>query len=139
MGIRREQIHQSIRLPIRQRAQEHRIDQAEDRSACPDTQGKRAYRRDGETRASPQRPYAILRVLHKGFNPWQAAPFPLCLLRLLHAPKLEKSLAPRFLRRKTGADACVGMQRDVGFQLGRKLVLSLAAAKDAQHAKTEST
>ena len=131
-GIRGEQIHQSIRVPIRQRSQKNRIHQAEDGSACADAQSQRTYRGDGKTRAAAQRAQAILSVLPKGIKPWQAAAFPLRLLRLLHAAKVDESLAARFPRTKAGADARVRVERDMGFKLGREVVFGTAAAEQAQ-------
>jgi hypothetical protein len=73
-----------------------------------------------------------LSVLPKGINPWQAAAFPLRLLRLLHAAKVDESMAARFLRTKAGADTRVRVKRNVGLKLGREFVFSAATAEQAQ-------
>ena len=61
------------------------------------------------------------------------------LLGLLHAAETDEGLAAGFLRRKTGADTGVGMERDVGFEFGGEVVVGTAAAEEAQQAKTEGS
>ena len=61
------------------------------------------------------------------------------LLRLLHPAKVDESLAAGLLRRKAGVDTRVCMERNVGFELGSKVVVGTAAAEKTQQAKTEGS
>src|SRR5579863_7502810 len=52
---------------------------------------------------------------------------------------MNESLTAGFLGRKAGADTRIRVHRDMGFQFGGEVVVSTAAAEEAQQAKTESS
>ena len=45
------------------------------------------------------------------------------------AAEMQEGLAPRFLGSQPGADAVVGMERDVRFEFGREVVIRTAAVE----------
>ena len=57
--------YQPIRLLVRKRLQDNRVDDGEDRGVRADTESESQHRRDRERRRPPQRAHAELHVLHE--------------------------------------------------------------------------
>jgi hypothetical protein len=58
-----DQLHQRLRLAIRQRPQQYGVDHAEDRRVGADSEGERDERRTGEARRSAKRSQPIAQIL----------------------------------------------------------------------------
>jgi hypothetical protein len=61
-------------------------------------------------------------VLHQAFKPWQRAPFPVPLARLLHAAQADECLPARFFRTQAGTHSFVGVQCDMALNFSGEFV-----------------
>ena len=66
--VRFPEHHQPVGLLVRQRPQDHAIDDAEDRGGRPDPEREREHRRNREARGAQQVPDAEAQVLEEVFH-----------------------------------------------------------------------
>src|SRR5882672_2682697 len=93
--VRRANDYQPLRFGIRQRPEQHRIDDTENRSVGADSQRQRQYRNQCEARILRQHSCAVAQVLPYVFEPSHTASVAAPLLRLLHPSENFVSRGPR--------------------------------------------
>ena len=98
-----EDLDQAVRCGVRQRAQQHRVHEAEDRRRRADRQGERRDRDGGETRRLGKEAHGVPQILQQGFDRRQSLFGSIVLAERLQGAKLQHSLAARLRWRHAGA------------------------------------
>jgi hypothetical protein len=98
------------RIPERQRAEDHRIHQAEDRRVGPDSQGERQDGHRGESQCLSHRSDGVADVLPKLVDEAQPPRLPAFFHHALHTAELETRAPRRFCRRDASAHEVAGVR-----------------------------
>jgi hypothetical protein len=110
-------IRQSLRLSIRQRTNQHRINQTEDRRTRADSERKRKHRHHRKRTLPPQRPQTIAKVLSQIVEPRHPARLIALLHSFGHAAEHSFGLGLRSLRRHPLGDILLRLPLQVKLQL----------------------
>jgi hypothetical protein len=114
-----------IRVGVGQRPQQHGAEQAEDRGIRADAETERENRDARERRVPAQHARADAQVLHEMVERGESRAVPVVLPDLREAAEPDERLAPRLVRRHSGAQVVV----DVHVQVALKLRVELGLVR----------
>ena len=106
--------------------EQNRVDPGESGGGGADADGKRQHGHGRECGIAGHHAQAVAEVVEQIFQPEEGAALAMGLAGLLGAPKVDEGLAASFLGREPGTDAGLGIEGDVGFQLGGEVALHAA-------------
>jgi hypothetical protein len=124
--LRLPQVHNAVGFGIRERAQEHAVDDAENRRVGADADRQREDRHRGEAGMTAQRAQAVADVAREMLDGAGAELVPRSLAHLLYPAEPDHRLPPRFVRRHAGAAVLLGLLLDVEADLVVEPVLDPA-------------
>src|SRR5262249_38537184 len=117
--------HQPLRLPVWQRTQQQRIDDAENRGVRANAQRQRQDRNRREAEILQQHSRAVAQVLPDVFNPPHTTGVTAPLLRLFHSAESLESRIPRLFRAHSQADILLNLLIQVAPQFIVQFTLDL--------------
>ena len=118
----------------RQRFQQHRVDDAEDRSVGPDAERKHDDRRRAEAGMLQHHAYAVAQVLEQVFDVAEGEDIATLFLDHLRAPQTGERHAARLFRRHAPADVLLDIQLQVRLQFRVELALDALATEQIHQA-----
>jgi hypothetical protein len=137
--VRREQLHQTIGVRIRQRPQQQGTDHAEDGGRGTDAEGEREHGDDREAGRTPERPDTMRHISPGVVDPGERACVAMQVLRLCdaahRAPRGETSL----VRTQAAAAVLVLEKGEVRGDFSRDLGVGALTAKDVQDSTQDAT
>jgi hypothetical protein len=123
---------EAIGVRVRQRPQQHVIDDTERRGRRADAEREREDDREARSSRSPQQAKAVPGVAEEVREPSRRRRVAGGFLDRLEAAGLDERGAPRLLRRPALRDLLVGELVDIGADLGVQFALGAAAAERAR-------
>ena len=100
-------------IRIRQRTQQHRVDEAEDRGVCADAERQREHGDHREARALAKRAQGVSCVLERALDQADAARVPALLTALIEAAELTERREARVLGRHAGGEVDLDLTVEV--------------------------
>jgi hypothetical protein len=106
------------------------VDQLHDRGVCPDPERQRDQGNRRESRAAPEQPSAVPKILNHVVDDADAARIPAFLLRLLDAAEPAQRRAARLIRRHAAGDIRLGLPGEVILDLVVEIAVDAAAPEE---------
>ena len=131
--------HQPVRLSIRQRPEQQRVDDAEHDSVGPDADGQRQEDYGGESRAAPHEPYGESKVLQRRLEDRDPTTISIGALHLLDASQLDQGVSAGFHGAHPESTVVVDVHLQVKSELVVQLAIQMAAVEKAPHAGEEGS
>ena len=122
-NLRAPYVHQTVRLRIGQRPQEHRIDQAEDDGVGSQAQRERSHRSHRKPGVAAQIAYAQDDIAPKAVHRGKAKLLVVLFPPQRHAAHLQPRQSPCLIWRHTSAHVLLGRQVQMTFKLPREFAV----------------
>ena len=127
-------VHEPVRLAVRQRLQDDPVDDAEHRGGRADAERDGQRRGGGKAGRPPHQPHAVPQILHEGREQMHSSGLTAPLDDLDAAERAPRRIARR-VRRHAGGNVLVHQVIEVGLQLFGKLTID--GARSGQRAQPE--
>ena len=130
--------HEAITIRVRERFEQHAVDDAEDRRVGADAQAEGDDRDGGEARALAKRSRAVFQVLHEVLEPAHTARVTCFFLVLFHGSKVPHRSCTRRLGGHALANVLFGFHLDVKAHFRIELPVHAGAVPHGAHLVTKA-
>src|ERR1700693_3898535 len=135
LGVRLKCGDQLIGIRVRQRLEEHGVNDAEDSSVGADAKSESEHGHSGEAGTLSQHTEGVACVLKKSFDKGQTAEVVIGFFQLRDAAEFDASSASGFFRRHASANIFVGEHIEMRFKLAREFLIHMARRKPCTHSR----